>query len=231
LSHRQRAPGDLRARESFELLRDLIEARVDFAKPVVGAGNVAKSLLASGIEKLLSARGFTKLLTSTSSLALIIAVPFPTGMIVALAAVPLAIAAVLVAVRAAFLSNRRRADVDAIATVPVRVARTLEKPIAVAQAFSVFLSIVLARLLPPLILGLAIEIGGPYRLAVFIIVRLDDAVEPFADGHAGSSRGFARSLARLPAEASQIPRTARFHSRAQTTSGGAACALSRAGAR
>jgi len=208
----------------------------------------------SGLVRFLPAGCFANFLTNTSSLALMIAVPFPAGTILAVATLPLAVAAVLVAVRAAFVSgrrrvdvdasmtvfiavsaafaiDRRRVDVDAIAAVPVRVSGMLGQPVVIAGDLSVFLSIILAAVLPPLTLRLAIEIGGPCRLAVLIVVWLDDAVEPFADRHAGSSRRFARSLTCLPTEASQIPRTARFHSRAQTTSGGATCALSRAGAR
>jgi hypothetical protein len=54
------------------------------------------------------------------------------------------------------------------------------------------------------------------RLVVFI-VGLDDIVEPLADRHAGAARGRACSLTRIGAQASQVPRTARFHSYDQTT--------------
>jgi hypothetical protein len=52
----------------------------------------------------------------------------------------------------------------------------------------------------------------------------DHPVEPLIDRQVDALRLVALSLARLRAEASQIPRTARFHPRAQTTSDGAVCA-------
>jgi hypothetical protein len=48
----------------------------------------------------------------------------------------------------------------------------------------------------------------------------DHPVEPLIDRHVDALRRVALSLARLRTEASQIPRTARLHPRAQTTSGG-----------
>jgi hypothetical protein len=58
---------------------------------------------------------------------------------------------------------------------------------------------------------------------------LDDAVEPLADRHVGSLPGVAGRFMRSRTTTSEIPRTARFHSRAQTA--GATCARCRAGAR
>jgi hypothetical protein len=43
----------------------------------------------------------------------------------------------------------------------------------------------------------------------------DDRVEPFSDRHAGPPRGVAGGFARVWTEASEIPRTARFHLRAK----------------
>ena len=43
----------------------------------------------------------------------------------------------------------------------------------------------------------------------------DDGIEPFANGHSGPARGFARGLARLPPDASHLPSNARFHARIQ----------------
>jgi hypothetical protein len=48
---------------------------------------------------------------------------------------------------------------------------------------------------------------------------LDKVVEPFAERAAGLSRGFAGGFDCLQAQASEIPRTARFH-RAQNHFGG-----------
>ena len=79
--------------------------------------------------------------------------------------------------------------------------------IAVAAA----LLIVGAEALAAGIVHVAIETGRRRELAILRISRLDHAVEPFADRHAGSPRGSACSLARLRTKTSQIPRTARFH--------------------
>ena len=95
----------------------------------------------------------------------------------------------------------------AVATAPVGVTvPAVPLPIVVGDA------------LAPGIVRVAIAIGGRRKLAIFFINRLDHAVEPFADGRAGSACGGARSLARFRTETSEIPRTARFHSRVQATS-------------
>src|SRR5580704_13707633 len=71
---------------------------------------------------------------------------------------------------------------------------------------------------------LVVIVGEQGRLVVIVfVVRLDDIVEPFADRHAGSPRCRAHGFARLGAQASEIPRTARFHSHAQSHMGGAGC--------
>jgi hypothetical protein len=57
----------------------------------------------------------------------------------------------------------------------------------------------------------AVVIGVTRALAVILIFGSDDVVEPFADRHAGLARGVAGGFTRFWAEASQIPRTARFH--------------------
>ena len=59
---------------------------------------------------------------------------------------------------------------------------------------------------------------------VVAAVLSDHPVEPLIDRHVDALRCVALSLARLRTKASQIPRTARLHPRAQTTSGGAICA-------
>jgi hypothetical protein len=48
-------------------------------------------------------------------------------------------------------------------------------------------------------------------LVLLIVFRPNDVIEPFADGHAGFTRGAAGGFARFWTEASQVPRTARFH--------------------
>jgi hypothetical protein len=64
---------------------------------------------------------------------------------------------------------------------------------------------------------------------LIVVIALDDAVEPFADRGAGLPCGLACSVARLRTVTSKIPRTARFHSRAQDRGG--SLGRSRAGAR
>ena len=68
--------------------------------------------------------------------------------------------------------------------------------------------------------------GCTHRTPVRSVVTalFDHPVEPLVDRHVDSPRGVALLLARLRAETSLIPRTARFHPRAQTTSEGAVCA-------
>src|SRR5579864_757177 len=73
-----------------------------------------------------------------------------------------------------------------------------------------------------------ISVRPPVRL-VFAIAAFDDAVEPVADRNAGALPAVPGSLMGSRTTTSEIPRTARFHSRAQTA--GAACARCRAGPR
>jgi hypothetical protein len=55
---------------------------------------------------------------------------------------------------------------------------------------------------------------------VILFARLHDAVEPLAERDTRLLRGIPRAPARLRAGASQVPRTARFHLRAQATKRG-----------
>ncbi|MGC1778779.1 MAG: hypothetical protein WBB34_12580 [Xanthobacteraceae bacterium] len=72
-----------------------------------------------------------------------------------------------------------------------------------------------ARLLAPIVI-VGFVISGPHRLAVIAVVVLsDDLVEPFSDRYPGAARGIAGGFARFRTEASEIPRTARFHLRAK----------------
>ncbi len=70
-----------------------------------------------------------------------------------------------------------------------------------------------ARIVAPAVVVLVAVISKPHRLAVIVVVvaLLDDAVEPFPDRHTGLARGVAGGLARFWTQASEIPRTARFH--------------------
>jgi hypothetical protein len=56
-----------------------------------------------------------------------------------------------------------------------------------------------------------IVIGVARSLAMVFVFGADDVVEPFTDRHAGLARGVAGGFTRFWTEASQIPRTARFH--------------------
>ena len=78
----------------------------------------------------------------------------------------------------------------------------------------------------PLVVVFVVIIGEQRRLVVVLfVVRFDDVIEPFADRHAGSPRCRAHGFPRLGAQASEIPRTARFHSHDQSHMGGAGCPL------
>lgn len=80
--------------------------------------------------------------------------------------------------------------------------------------------------------GFAVLPRRPLIGCTFAVAVLDDAVEPFADRYAGWTRawrGVPGGLMRSRTVTFEIPRTAKFHSRAQTA--GTACARFRAGAR
>jgi hypothetical protein len=59
--------------------------------------------------------------------------------------------------------------------------------------------------------GVVFVVVKSFRRGVFVVLGRNDVVEPFADRHAGFARGRAGGFARFWTEASQIPRTARFH--------------------
>jgi hypothetical protein len=66
---------------------------------------------------------------------------------------------------------------------------------------------------------LALVTGARPPVHRVVVIALDDAVEPFADRGAGLPCGLACSVARLRTVTSKIPRTTRFHSRAQDRGG------------
>ncbi len=70
------------------------------------------------------------------------------------------------------------------------------------------------RLVAPVVI-VVIVISGRHGLAIIVVVLPDDGVEPFSNRHAGPARGVPGSFARFWTEASEIPRTARFHLRAK----------------
>jgi hypothetical protein len=77
--------------------------------------------------------------------------------------------------------------------------------------FAAIITVVLsAVIVPPAVI---IIVSVPHRLAIIVVVALDDGIEPFADRHAGPAGGLARGFACFGAEASEIPRSARFHLR------------------
>jgi hypothetical protein len=68
------------------------------------------------------------------------------------------------------------------------------------------------RIAPRIVAVLALvvtRVGA--AVIVLIVFGLDDVVEPLADRHAGLARGAASGFARFWTEASQVPRSARFH--------------------
>jgi hypothetical protein len=71
-----------------------------------------------------------------------------------------------------------------------------------------------------------IEIGEPRGFFVIkFVVRLDDVVEPLANRLARPTCFRARCLSRFRTKASQVPRTARFHSHAKTCLGIRMCLI------
>jgi len=122
---------------------------------------------------------------------------------------------------AEFLAGKRGLALDG------HFAPVVAVPVAppVARTATVVASVVLAIIIPPAVVILVVVISKPHRLAVIFVAARNDAVEPFANRHAGPASGVAGSFARFWTEASEIPRTARFHC-AQTTSGGTRRALS-----
>ena len=79
--------------------------------------------------------------------------------------------------------------------------------IVVAMIMTVFVVAVVA----PAVIVLAVIFSKPHRLDVIVVALLDDVVEPFADRYAGPACRVAGGIARVWSEASEIPRTARFH--------------------
>ena len=84
---------------------------------------------------------------------------------------------------------------------------------AVAGSVAVLVAKFAARFAPRLVTPIVVVIvfSGSHRLAIIFVALRNDAVEPFPDRHAGPASGLAGGFARLWTEASEIPRTARFH--------------------
>jgi hypothetical protein len=69
------------------------------------------------------------------------------------------------------------------------------------------------RIAPGIAHRTAPRVRRPRWRAIVRIVRLDDVVEPLADRHAGAARRLIGGGPRFGTKTSEIPRTARFHSR------------------
>lgn len=149
-------------------------------------------LLAGSFETCLFARSFDMCRFASSFTpwlfvggpARIIALPASMSMIVTLSPVILTVAAAFVAV-----GLRRVTFIAALVTIGA--ALIAGRRSATVDAITTVSMRVVRRPAVPVLDGKLVIVG-----------RLDDAVEPFADRHAGLSGGFARSLARLRAQAS-----------------------------
>ena len=195
---RQLARGRLAARQPFQLLGKLVETGVDLVQRAARAGALA-----------LKFADFFR-----AALLVVIAAPLPRlrrlPIVVALPQLPIVFAA------------PRSTLIAALPCFPI-VAALPRFPIIVASPRLPLIAPG-SRAARPLVVVLVVIVGEQRRLVVVIfVVRLDDVVEPFADRHAGSPRRRAHGFARLGAQASEIPRTARFHSHAQSHMGGAGC--------
>jgi len=63
-------------------------------------------------------------------------------------------------------------------------------------------------------------LGGPCAFDLVGLRRIqDDAVEPFADGHAGTACSFTRGFTRLGPHPAHLPRQTRFHARIRQVEG------------
>ena len=70
----------------------------------------------------------------------------------------------------------------------------------------------------------AVRTAGASRFGFALLGGANHSVKPFADRHSGAARGVTRSRAGFRTETSEIPWTARFHSRAQIDAGRIGCA-------
>ncbi|MFZ3357285.1 MAG: hypothetical protein WA177_00870, partial [Xanthobacteraceae bacterium] len=95
-----------------------------------------------------------------------------------------------------------------VARLALLVARTA--PLFAAMVAARFLARFVPRLIAPVVV-VVVVISDAHWLAMIVVALLDDVVEPLPDRHAGTARRVAGSFARLWTEASEIPRTARFH--------------------
>ncbi|MGC2124030.1 MAG: hypothetical protein WA652_14360, partial [Xanthobacteraceae bacterium] len=95
-----------------------------------------------------------------------------------------------------------------VARLALLVARTA--PLFAARFLARFLARFVPRLIAPVVV-VVVVISDAHWFAMIVVALLDDVVEPLPDRHAGTARRVAGSFARLWTEASEIPRTARFH--------------------
>ena len=159
----------------------------------------ARTLLAAGVMLLAFLAAGPRLARA------IVSVASRARIVLALIAIRLGLVAVrrlLVAIGRSGVAGLTAIGAVAIVIVRIFVARRMALAAAAAGLFARRRVAVVGRLA---------------RVVVYFTVGFDDVVEPLADRNAGLARSLARSLAGLRAEqAFDIPRTARFHARAQS---------------
>ncbi len=168
----------------------------------------------------------SRLIAATLAPGRFVAIPFAVRAIV----IPL-VAGPAVAVAAMSLTLPTRLTLPVRLALPMRLA--LARPLvalvaAILAVWAAFVSHVVSGLVAlAACRRLRFRHGRAERAPVGGVVAAvlsDHPVEPLIDRHVDTLRCVALSLARLRTEASQIPRTARLHPRAQTASGGTICA-------
>ncbi|MGA7790213.1 MAG: hypothetical protein WCA56_18845, partial [Xanthobacteraceae bacterium] len=181
---RHRSAGEPRRpalRDAFELLGQAVETGMDLAEFLAGERALAFDL------------NFALALLVTARLACVFGFAF-----------------------ALLLAARLVLDVGFVLAVVARLALLVARtaPLFAAMVAARFLARFLARFVPRLIapvVVVVVVISDAHWLAMIVVALLDDVVEPLPDRHAGTARRVAGSFARLWTEASEIPRTARFH--------------------
>jgi hypothetical protein len=212
-----RLPRFLAARPMFALgvLPRFLAARPMFALGMLPWFLVARPFFALGVfPRFLAARPFfafgllPQFLAARLRLARMIATGATVASRVRIVVVLFAIGLAVVAIGRLLVPIRRSGMGGPLAVGAVAVA---------IVGFFVTSRLALARAAAGLLACRRVAVVGlGARLVVDFTGGFDDGVDPLADGHARLARGFAGSLTGFRAEeAFDVPRTARFHARAQ----------------
>jgi hypothetical protein len=220
---RQLARGRLAACQPFQLLGKLVETGVDLiqraARACALALKFADFFLAALLVAIAARLGWLGRLWRLRRLPMIIIALPQLPIVVALPQLPVVVAA------------PRATLVATLPRVPIVTAVPGSTQVVALPRFPLIVASPRLRLIAPgsraaRQVVLVVIIGDQRRRVVILfVVRLDHVIEPFADRHAGSPRRRAHGLPRLGAQASEIPRTARFHAHDQSHMAGAGCPL------